>query len=298
MTNVTSKGGLEGLVAGKTALSMVDGQQGRLAYRGYDIHDLATNASFEEVVHLLWHAKLPTRAELADTREKLAKERALANDVVANLRMLAARSPPMDALRTAVSMTAAFDPDVERNDPQANLRKGHRIAAKTSTIVAAYHRLREGHEPIAPKLDLGHASNFLYMLTGREPDEEIARDFDVCLVLHADHGFNASTFSARVTASTLSDMHSAITSAIGTLKGPLHGGANEATMRTLFAIDKAGANPVEYIKEQLAQKKKIMGFGHRVYKTEDPRATHLRRMSEALGKSSGNSKWFDMSRAI
>jgi citrate synthase len=293
----TTKGGLEGVVAGKTALSMVDGQQGRLTYRGFDIADLARNASFEEVVHLLWQGHLPNRRELADTRERLAKERPLANDVVALLRMIAGRSPPMEALRTAVSMTASFDADVERNDPAANLRKAHRITAKTSTIVAAYHRLREGHDPIPPKPDLDHASNFLYMLWGKEPDGEIARDFDVCLVLHADHGFNASTFTARCIASTLSDMHSAVTGAIGSLKGPLHGGANEAVMHMLEEIGSAD-RAESYILEKLAHKEKIPGFGHRIYKVLDPRAPHLREMSERLGKRSGNLKWFEMSTTI
>lgn len=294
---LSGKGGLEGIVAGKTALSMVDGQQGRLTYRGYDIHDLATNASYEEVVHLLWHGQLPTRRELRETSEKLARERALANDVIGTLKILAARSPPMDAVRTAISMTAAFDPDVERNDPTANLRKAHRITAKTATMIAAYHRLREGHDPIAPRADLSHAANFLYMLTGKEPDGEIARDFDVCLVLHADHGFNASTFSARVTASTLSDMHSAITAAIGTLKGPLHGGANEAVMHMLEDIGTAD-RAEKYILEKLANKEKIPGFGHRIYKVLDPRAPHLKDMSERLGKRGGNLKWYEMSTTI
>lgn len=294
---MSGKGGLEGIVAGKTALSMVDGQQGRLTLRGYDIHDLATNASFEEVTHLLWHGHLPNRRELGDIREKLAKERPLANDVISTLRMISGRSPPMEALRTAVSMTASYDPDVERNDPAANLRKAHRITAKTSTIIAAYHRLREGHDPIAPKPELDHASNFLYMLTGKEPDGEISRDFDVALVLHADHGFNASTFTARCIASTMSDMHSAVTGAIGALKGPLHGGANEAVMHMLEDIGSAD-RAEKYIMEKLANKEKIPGFGHRIYKVLDPRAPHLKEMSERLGKRGGNLKWFEMSMTI
>jgi citrate synthase len=211
--------------------------------------------------------------------------------------MLAARAPPMEALRTGVSALAMFDPDVARNEPQANLRKAIRLTAKIPTILTAYQRMREGNEPIAPKPDLNTASNFLYMLKGKEPDEEIARDFDVALVLHADHGFNASTFSARVTASTLSDMHSAITSAIGTLKGPLHGGANEAVMHMLEDIGSA-ERAREYIRSKLTHKEKIPGFGHRIYKTLDPRAVPLKDISERLGKRSGNLKWYQMSTDI
>ena len=294
---MSSKGGLEGVVAGKTALSMVDGQQGRLTYRGYDIGDLARNSSFEEVSHLLWHGHLPTKAQLADTRERLAKERALPTEVVNLLRVLAGRSPPMDALRTAVSALSPFDPDVARNDSAGNLRKAHRITAKTGTVIAAYHRLREGHEPIAPRQDLSHAANFLYMLSGKEPDAEIARDFDVCLVLHADHGFNASTFSARCVASSLSDMHSAVTAAVGSLKGPLHGGANEAVMHMLEEIGNA-EKAEQYIADKLGSKEKIPGFGHRIYKVLDPRAPYLKEMSERLGKRGGNLKWYEMSTKI
>ena len=294
---MSGKGGLEGVVAGKTALSMVDGQQGRLTYRGIDIGDLARNSSVEEVTHLLWHGSLPTKQQLQDTREKLAKERALPTPVIDLLRVLAGRSPPMDALRTAISALSPYDPDVDRNDPAGNLRKAHRITAKTATIIAAYHRLREGQEPIAPRADLGHAANFLYMLSGKEPDAEIARDFDVCLILHADHGFNASTFSARVTASTLSDMHSAITSAIGTLKGPLHGGANEAVMHMLEDIGSA-ERAEQYIVDKLGNKEKIPGFGHRIYKVLDPRAPFLKDMSERLGKRGGNLTWYTMSTKI
>ena len=294
---MSTKGGLEGVVAGKTALSMVDGQQGRLTYRGYDIGDLARHSTFEEVVHLLWHGNLPTKTQLADTREKLAKERQLPQEVVNLLRVLAGRSPPMDALRTTVSALSPFDPDVTKNDPAGNMRKAHRITAKVSTIIAAYHRLREGQEPIAPRADLDHASNFLYMLNGKEPDAEVARDFDVCLVLHADHGFNASTFSARVVASSLSDMHSAVTAAIGSLKGPLHGGANEAVMHMLEDIGSA-EKAEGYIADKLGQKEKIPGFGHRIYKVLDPRAPFLKDMSERLGKRGGNLKWYEMSTKI
>jgi citrate synthase len=293
----TWKAGLEGVIAGKTALSMVDGQQGRLTYRGIEIGDLARHSHFEEVCHLLWHGQLPTKAQLQDTREKLARERALPNEVMNLLRTLAGRSPPMDSLRTAVSALSSFDPDVERSDPASNMRKAHRITAKTATIIAAYHRLREGHDPIAPKTDLSHAANFLYMLNGKEPDTEMARDFDVCLVLHADHGFNASTFSARVVASSLSDMHSAVTAAVGSLKGPLHGGANEAVMHMLEDIGSAD-KAEQYIAEKLGAKEKIPGFGHRIYKVLDPRAPTLKEMSERLGKRSGNLRWYEMSTKI
>jgi len=293
----TWKAGLEGVIAGKTALSMVDGQQGRLTYRGLEIGDLARHSNFEEVCHLLWHGTLPTKSQLADTRERLTKERALPNEVVNLLRVLAGRSPPMDALRTCISALAPFDPDVERNDPASNMRKAHRITAKTASIIAAYHRLREGHDPIAPKADLTHAANFLYMLNGKEPDAEIARDFDVCLVLHADHGFNASTFAARAIASSLSDMHSAVTGAVGSLKGPLHGGANEAVMHMLEDIGSAD-RAEQYIADKLGHKEKIPGFGHRIYKVLDPRAPTLKEMSERLGKRGGNLKWYEMSTKI
>ncbi len=294
---MSGKGGLEGIVVGKTELSFIDGAQGRLTYRGIDIHDLAKNSTFEEVCYLLWYGHLPKAAELEDLKRRLAQERAVPNDIIAALRVLAPRSPPMEALRTTVSALSAFDPDVAKNDPIGNQRKAVRITAKTATLVAAYHRLRAGLEPIAPTPDLSHAANFLYMLTGARPDAEIARDFDVALVLHVDHGFNASTFTARVTASTLSDMHSAITSAVGTLKGPLHGGANEAVMHMLEEIGSAEAAR-EHVRGKLAHKEKIPGFGHRIYKTLDPRAPHLAEMSERLGKRSGNLKWYEMSSAI
>ena len=293
----TWKAGLEGVVAGKTALSMVDGQQGRLTYRGYEIGDLARHSSFEEVCHLLWHGNLPTKVALQDTREKLARERTLPNEVVNLLKVLAGRSPPMDALRTSLSALSPFDPDVDRSDAASNMRKAHRITAKTATVIAAYHRLREGHDPIAPRHDLDHGANFLYMLSGKEPDAEMAHDFDVCLVLHADHGFNASTFSARVVASSLSDMHSAVTAAVGSLKGPLHGGANEAVMHMLEEIGSAD-KAEQYIAEKLGAKEKVPGFGHRIYKVLDPRAPTLKEMSERLGKRSGNLRWYEMSTKI
>ncbi|HVL49579.1 MAG TPA: citrate synthase [Candidatus Thermoplasmatota archaeon] len=291
------KGGLEGIVVGKTSLSAIDGQAGRLSYRGYDIHDLAAHATFEETAHLLWHGRLPKRDELSDLRARLAAERAIPTDFLPFLKNIAGRASPMEALRTATSALASYDGDRDRNEPQANLRKAIRLTAKYATIIAAYHQLRTGHDPIPPRADLSHAANFLYMLQGKEPDPEIARDFDVCLVLHVDHGFNASTFSARVTASTLSDMHSAITSAVGTLKGPLHGGANEAVMHMLEDIGSAD-RARDYVRTKLTEHAKIPGFGHRIYKTLDPRAVHLKDMSERLGRRSGNLRWYEMSTAI
>ena len=294
---VTGKGGLEGVVAGKTALSMVDGQRGRLTYRGYGIGDLARHATFEEVAHLLWHGRLPTRAELARLDQALAAERAVPAAVLDLLRTIAPTSPPMDALRTAVSALSPFDPDVADGSHDANLRKALRLTAKVATLVAAYHRFREGQEPVAPRKDLSHAANFLFMLSGKEPDAEMVRDFDVALILHADHGYNASTFSARVVASSLSDMHSAVTAAVGSLKGPLHGGANEAVMRMLEQI--GDETKVEaYVEAKLAKKEKIPGFGHRIYKTLDPRAPFLQEMSERLGKRAGNTQWYEMSTRI
>ncbi|MHB8604229.1 MAG: citrate/2-methylcitrate synthase [Thermoplasmatota archaeon] len=292
-----AKGGLEGIVAGKTELSYVDGINGRLSYRGIDIHDLAHESTFEEVAFLLWYGHLPNRGELEDVKQRLAAERQLPGDLIPLTKILAARAPPMEALRTIVSALASFDADVTRNEPGANLRKAVRITAKMSTALAAYHRLREGHEPVPPRADLDHAANFLYMLKGTPADAEVNRIFDMALVLHADHGFNASTFAARVTASTLSDMHSAITSAIGTLKGPLHGGANEQVMHLLEEIERP-ERAKEIIDEKLAAHQKIPGFGHRIYKTLDPRAPHLKEASETLGKRTGNLKWYEMSTQI
>lgn len=294
---MTGKGGLEGIVVGKTELSFIDGQEGRLTYRGHPIGHLARESTFEEVCYLLWYGQLPKRAELDDLRRRLAAERTVPKDILDALKVLAPRASPMEALRTTVSALSAWDPDAQKNDPIANMRKAIRLTAKSATIIAAYQRFRSGNEPVPPRESLSHAENFLHMLYGREPDKEIARDFDVALILHADHGFNASTFSARVTASTLSDMHSAVTSAIGTLKGPLHGGANEAVMHMLEEIGSAD-RAREFIRTKLQHKEKIPGFGHRIYKTLDPRAPFLKEMSERLGKRSGNLKWYEMSTAI
>jgi citrate synthase len=289
--------GLEGVVAATSRICFVDGIQGRLLYQGYDIHDLAARASFEEVAFLLWHGDLPTQSQLDTLNRDLIAARALPNQVESLIRELPRQSLPMDVLRTAVSALGIYDPDSQDNSQPANVRKAVRLTAQTATIVAAIERVRNGKAPVAPNPALGHAANFLHMLWGRTPDEISVRTMDIALILHADHEFNASTFSARVTAATLTDMHSAITSAIGTLKGPLHGGANEAVMRLLLQIDEP-SRAVPAIKEMLAAKKKVPGFGHRVYKTEDPRATHLRRMSEELGRRVGQLKWFEISREI
>jgi citrate synthase len=289
--------GLEGVVAATSTICFIDGKEGRLLYRGYDIADLAENATFEEVCHLLWHGDLPTASQLRTLREELNTSRALPTEVLQLLRLFPADAAPMDVLRTAVSALGVIDPQASEDSPEANLNKAIRLTSQIPTIVAAFDRLRRGEEPVPPRGDLAHAANFLYMLKGEEPDPLSARVFDVALILHADHELNASTFSGRVTASTLSDMHSAVTSAIGTLKGPLHGGANEQVMKMLEAIgtpERAAA----YVKTMLAQKRRIPGFGHRVYRTEDPRARILRRLSRDLGEQVGELKWWEITRKV
>ncbi|MGC1967605.1 MAG: citrate/2-methylcitrate synthase, partial [Candidatus Acidiferrales bacterium] len=247
---------------------------------------------------LLWHGKLPNKAELAAFSKQLAAARRLPPQIIDLLKSFPTAATPMEVLRTAVSALSLYDKDEKAVDHDSNVRKSFDLTSQIAMLVAAFDRIRKGKEVVAPDPSLSHAGNFLWMLTGEKPSETATRAFDVALILHADHELNASTFAARVIAATLSDIHSAITGAIGALKGPLHGGANEAVMRLLFAIDKQGADPVEYVKEMLAQKKKVSGFGHRVYHTEDPRATHLRKMSEDLGRASGTTKWFEMSRKI
>jgi citrate synthase len=289
--------GLEGIVAAESRICFVDGIQGRLIYQGYDIHDLAAHASFEEVAYLLWRGDLPTRAQLDALNKDLIASRGLPASVLNLLRAFPRDVLPMDALRTAVSALGIYDPEHRDNSMEANLRKSIRLTAQMATVVAAIGRCRDGKDPVEPDPALSHAANFLHMLWGRRPDDVAVKTIDVALILHADHELNASTFSARVTAATLADMHSAITSAIGTLKGPLHGGANEAVMRLLLSIGEP-ERVVPAARAMLAAKQKIPGFGHRVYKTEDPRATHLRKMSEALGRRRGDLKWFEMSRAL
>jgi citrate synthase len=290
--------GLEGIVATTSKICYIDGDQGVLAYRGIDIHELADSSTFEETCYLLWNGSLPTPSELKDLRQRLAAERKLDPAIIEFLRSVPKGSSPMDVLRTAVSALSLYDPEEKSNDHAANVSKAIRLTSQIAMIVAAYDRLRKGKSVVQPDPSLSHSANFLLLLNGAAPSKTAERALDIALILHADHELNASTFAARVTAATLSDMHSAITSAIGALKGSLHGGANEAVFRILSQIDSAGADPVEYIRKMLAEKKKISGFGHRVYHTEDPRATHLRKMSEDLSRSSGEPKWFEMSRKI
>jgi citrate synthase len=297
--NSTVKAGLEDVIATTSAICFIDGEHGVLSYRGFDIHDLAARASFEEVCFLLWYGHLPNRDELGALESQLAEWRVLPEHVVRLMRSL----PPgngMDALRTLTSALAHSDPDAAYNSPEANARKAIRLTAQLATLVATYGRFSEGGAPIDPDPSLGHAGNFLFVLTGERPDAVAIRAFNVALVLHADHELNASTFAARVAAATLTDVHSAVVAGIGTLKGPLHGGANADVMRLLLELgDEADSSQIETtIHDKLARKEKIPGFGHRVYQTEDPRATHLRRMSEELGTRSGQKQWYEMSRQI
>jgi citrate synthase len=298
LTATNAPKGLEGIVATNSSICFIDGDQGVLAYRGIDIHELADHSNFEETCYLLWYGKLPTQAELKAFRQQMAAERKLDLAIIDLVRTAPRHASPMDILRTAVSALAFYEPEYNKNDHDANLHKAFRLTSQIAMIVAAYDRLRKGKKLVDPDPSLSHSANFLLLLNGTKPSETAERALDIALILHADHELNASTFAARVVAATLSDMHSSVTAAIGALKGPLHGGANEAVFRILEAIDNAGADPVEHVKAMLAQKKKVPGFGHRVYHTEDPRATHLRKMSADLGKSSGQSKWFEMSRKI
>jgi citrate synthase len=301
MTTATAKpkAGLEDTVATTSEICYLDGDRGVLAYCGYDIHDLARHATFEEVCYLLWHRRLPTRAELGDLQSQLVAARPLPEAVIRIMRTLPA-GDGMDELRTLTSVLSHYDPDATDNSPQANYRKAVRLTAQLSSLVATIGRVNAAGGPIQPDPVLGHAANFLYMLTGERPGSLATRAFDVALILHADHELNASTFAARVIAATLSDLHSAVVGAIGALKGPLHGGANADVMRLLLEIGKDAPpeKAEEVVRGKLARKDKIPGFGHRVYHTEDPRATHLRQMSKDLGERSGQPEWFTMSQRI
>ena len=289
--------GLEGIVAARTSMSDVNGRTGKLLYRGFDIAELAEKSNFEETCYLLYKGELPNRAELDQLKKDLGEQRHLPPQLLTMLKQLDPKAEPMDLLRTGVSALAHFDADVADMSQEANVRKALRLVAQTTTLVAAIGRLHRGLEPLEPDPSQSVAADFLRMWSGKQPDETATKVFDVCLILHADHGMNASTFTARVIASTLSDMHSAVTGAIGALKGPLHGGANAAVMEMLEEIgdvDKADA----WVRDALENKKRVMGFGHRVYKVYDPRATVLKKFSKELGERAGEPKWYDMSEKV
>jgi citrate synthase len=294
-----AKAGLEDVVATSSDICYLDGDRGVLAYCGHDIHDLAKHASFEEVCYLLWHRRLPTRAELGDLQSQFAAARALPEPLLRLMRSL----PPvdgMDALRTLTSALAHYDADAAETTLTGRYRQAVRLTAQVGTIVATWGRLKAGGGIIEPDPVMGHAANFLYMLTGSRPNATAIKAFDVALVLHADHELNASTFAGRVAAATLTDMYSAVVAGIGALKGPLHGGANAEVMKMLLEFGQS-ATPErveDAVRAKLARKEKIPGFGHRVYHTEDPRATHLRQMSKELGKRAGTTAWYDMSERI
>ena len=289
--------GLDNVVATETELSYIDGQEGVLLYRGYNIHDLAENATYPEALYLLWNGELPTAGELESFEDDLAGERAVDGRVIEVLRQMPDDADPMGVLRTAVSTLGNLDGRTGETSEEANRGKAKRLVAKFPTVVAAYHRLREGREPVDPDPSLGHAANFLYMLHGEEPDDVAAEALDTSLLLYLDHGLNASTFTCRVISSTLSDIYSAVTGGVGALKGELHGGANEAAMRMILEIESVD-RAEEWVDEALDKGKKIMGFGHRVYRTEDPRATHLREMSRRIGEATGETKWYEISRRV
>ncbi len=295
-TQETAKRGLQDIVAGTTSISFIDGQQGRLIYRGYSIHDLV-KGTFEEVVYLLLYGDLPTRSQLESFITQIRSESTLPDEVIERLRTLPRDVNPMEALRNLVGALSFNDSESDDNSHEANIRKAVRLIAKLPLIVALLHRHRNGRELKVSQMNDSIAANFMAMIFDEPVKPEISRMLDIALILHADHEFNASTFTARVIAATLSDMYSAVVGAIGALKGPLHGGANERVMRMLIEIGSVD-NARAWIDQALEQKKKIMGFGHRVYRTEDPRATHLRRMSEQIGKEKGETKWFDMSQVI
>jgi citrate synthase len=282
-----SGAGLEGIIAAESSICFIDGQAGILSYQGYNIHTLAENATFEEVIYLLWNGRLPAQNELDELKAALVKYRPIPAPIIDFLRSVP-EGQPMHVLRTAVSMLSIHDPEANDMSPEANLRKAQKLMAQTATIVTSFDRLRNKKEIIESDPKLGLAANFLYTLTGTRPDDVVERAFDIALTLHADHELNASTFAGRVTAATLSDIYSAVTAAIGALKGPLHGGANEDVIRFLLQVDANTDAAVQQVREKLSKKEKVAGFGHRVYRTEDPRATHLRELSEEIGKRTGH----------
>ncbi len=290
--------GLEDVVVGTSSICDVNGKTGQLIYRGYDIHDLAANVSFEEVVYLLWNEDLPNKSQLSDLDQQLKGARTLPPQVVSFINDLPRNASPMDMLRTTVSLLGIYDPDGRDSSVESTRRKAVRLTAQIPTVVATFQRVRDGKDIVPPDSSLSAAANLLYMLTGEKPDEYTVHTMDVALTLHADHEYNASTFAARVTIATLSDLYDAITSAIGTLSGPLHGGANEQVMRMLLQIKGGEDEAVSWIRGALERKDRIMGFGHRVYKTDDPRAVELKEMARELGDRAGQPQWYRMADRI
>jgi len=293
--------GLEGVLVAESELSDIDGDVGRLLYRGYAIEDLTREATYEEVLYLLWHGHLPDREELSEFETSMTDERAIDDRVIEAIRLLVeAEEAPMAALRTGVSMLSAFETetDADPSDVEAARRTARRITAQMPTVLAAFERLRTGADPIVPREDLGHAANFLYMLTGEEPSDVAAETFDMALTLHADHGLNASTFTAITVSSTLADMYSSVTAGIGALSGPLHGGANQDVMEMLVEIDNSDMDPIEWVEAARAEDRRIPGWGHRVYNVMDPRAHILKENAKDLGEATGDTKWYEYTSAI
>ncbi len=293
----TSAAGLRGVAAASSSISDVNGEKGELIYQGYNIHDLARHSTFEEVIFLLWNKRLPTSSELSELEQSLRSSYQLPREILDLMKQFPREADPIDVLRTAVSALEFYDSSSRDLSRAASVKTAIKLTAQFGTMVAAGDRIRRGLEPVTPSGSLNIAANFLYMLRGQEPSERDARIFDVCLILHADHELNASTFTARVVAGTLADMYACVTAAIGALSGPLHGGANTNVMKTLLEIG-AVENTEPFIKKALAEKRKIMGFGHAVYKTEDPRATRLRQFSKETGEAAGDSKWYEISRKV
>lgn len=293
----TSAAGLRGVAAASSSISDVNGEKGELIYQGYNIHDLAKHSTFEEVIFLIWNKRLPNRGELTALEQSLRESYELAAEIIDLMKRFPREANPIDVLRTVVSALEFYDPNARNISREQSVKTAVRLTAQFPTIVAAGDRIRRGLEPVKPNRELNIATNFLYMLKGEAASERDARIFDLCLILHADHELNASTFTARVVAGTLADIYAAVTAAIGALSGPLHGGANTNVMKTLLEIGEL-KNVEAYVKKALAEKRKIMGFGHAVYKTEDPRATHLRQFSKEIGESAGDSKWYEMSRKV
>jgi citrate synthase len=293
----TSAAGLRGVAAASSSISDVNGEKGELIYQGYNIHDLAKHSTFEEVIFLLWNKRLPTASELSELARSLRSAYQIPAQIIDLMKRFPREADPIDVLRTAVSALEFYDPQARDISRETSVKTAIKLTAQFPTLVAAADRIRRGLDPVAPAGSLNIASNFLCMLRGEMPSEREARIFDVCLILHADHELNASTFTARVVAGTLADMYACVTAAIGALSGPLHGGANTAVMRTLLEIGDIG-NVESYIKKALSEKRKIMGFGHAVYRTEDPRATHLRQFSKEMGETAGDSRWYEISRKV